>query len=70
MGDEELISLINGNVQRFIKEQVELTDKPLTVAGCLAAQLHHFYVALIGEEDTGKMFEQMSHYKPKTPTMH
>ena len=70
MGDEELISLINGNVQLFIEEQIKLTDDPMVVAGCLAAQLHHFYVALIGEEDTGKMFEQISHYKPKTPTMH
>ena len=71
MSDEDLLIFLNRNVQQFIKEQVSLTDQPIAVAGCIAAQLRHFYVALIGEEDACKVFKEMSVYKPdEKPTMH
>jgi hypothetical protein len=70
MSDEELLVFISTNVQQFIKEQVALTDRPIVVAGCIGAQLRHFYVALIGEEDTCKVFKEMTHYKPRKPTVH
>jgi hypothetical protein len=70
MDDDKLVIFISTNVQQFIKEQVALTDQPLVVAGCIGAQLRHLYVALIGEEDTCKVFEEMIKYKPEKPTMH
>ena len=70
MSDEELLVFISTNVQQFIKEQVALTDRPIVVAGCIGAQLRHLYVALIGEEDTRKVFEEMIKFKPEKLTMH
>ena len=70
MSDEELLVFISTNVQQFIKEQVVLTDRPIVVAGCIGAQLRHLYVALIGEEDTRKVFEEMIKFKPEKPIMH
>jgi predicted metal-binding protein len=70
MSDEKLLIFLNENVQQFIKEQVALTERPIVVAGCMAAQLRHLYVALIGEEDACKVFKEMSVYKPEKPTMH
>ena len=70
MSDDELLVFISTNVQQFIKEQVALTDRPIVVAGCIGAQLRHLYVALIGEEDARKVFEEMSRFKPEKLTMH
>ena len=70
MSDDELLVFITGNVQKFITEQMALTDQPLVVAGCISAQLRHLYVALIGEEDTRKVFEEMIKFKPEKLTMH
>ena len=70
MSDDELLVFISSNVQKFINEQVALTDRPIVVAGCIGAQLRHLYVALIGEEDACKVFEEMSQYKPEKPIMH
>ena len=70
MDDDKLVIFISTNVQQFIREQVALTDQPLVVAGCIGAQLRHLYVALIGEEDTRKVFEEMIKYKPEKLTMH
>jgi|TARA_R110002020_G_scaffold139990_2_gene311184 uncharacterized protein YueI len=70
MTDDETVALLNNNIQKFIKEQLSLTDNPLLLAGCLAAQLHIIYVTLLGEEDAGKLFKTMSTYKFEQPTMH
>ena len=43
-------------IQEFIQEQLTKTDEPLMVAGCLAAQIRHLYVALCGEETTLKVY--------------
>ena len=70
MTEYETVALLNTNVQKFITEQLPLTDHPLLLAGCLAAQLHILYVTLLGEEDAGKLFKTMSTYKFEQPTMH
>ena len=70
MTDDETVALLNNNIQKFIKEQLSLTDNPLLLAGCLAAQLHIIYVTLLGEEDAGKLFKTMSTYKFEQPTVH
>ncbi len=70
LNEEELMSLLSSNIQKFIKEQLKLTNNPLILAGCLAAQLHHFYVVLLGEEDTSKVFEDMSSFEVEQQTVH
>jgi len=70
LNEEELMSLLSSNIQKFIREQLTLTDNPLILAGCLAAQLHHFYVALLGKEDTSKVFEDMSSFEVEQQTIH
>jgi len=70
LNEEELMSLLNSNIQKFIKEQLKLTNEPLILAGCLAAQLHHLYVALLGNEDTSKVFEDMSAFEFEQQTVH
>ena len=70
MTEDETVALLNTNVQKFITEQLPLTDNPLLLAGCLAAQLHILYVTLLGEEDAGKLFKTMSTYKFEQPTVH
>jgi len=70
LNEEELMSLLSSNIQKFIKEQLKLTDNPLILAGCLAAQLHHFYVTLLGKEDASKVFEDMSSFEVEQQTVH
>ena len=43
---------ITAEIQEFIQKLLTETDEPLMVAGCLAAQIRHLYVALCGEETT------------------
>jgi len=70
LSEEELMSLLNSNTQKFIKEQLKLTNNHLILAGCLAAQLHHLYVALLGKEDASKVFEDMSSFELEQQTVH
>ena len=50
-------------IQEFIQEQLTKTDgktdEPLILAGCLAAQVRHLYVALCGEETTLQVYRTM-----------
>ena len=54
---------MTAKIQEFIQEQLTKTDgktdEPLILAGCLAAQVRHLYVALCGEETTLQVYRTM-----------
>ena len=54
---------ITTKIQEFIQGQLTKTDgktdEPLILAGCLAAQVRHLYVALCGEETTLQVYRTM-----------
>ena len=59
---EQMVN-ITAEIQEFIQEQLTKTDgktdEPLILAGCLAAQVRHLYVALCGEETTLQVYRTM-----------
>ena len=61
--DDKMMKEMTAKIQEFIKEQLTKidvkTDEPLILAGCLAAQVRHLYVALCGEETTLKVYRTM-----------
>ena len=58
--DEKLLMVeITTKIQEFIQEELTKADDPLMLAGCLAAQVRHLYVALCGEETTFEVYRTM-----------
>ena len=61
--NDKMMKEMTAKIQEFIKEQLikidVKTDEPLILAGCLAAQVRHLYVALCGEETTLKVYRTM-----------
>ena len=57
--DDKMMKEMTAKIQEFIQEQLTKTDEPLMVAGCLAAQIRHLYVALCGEETTLQVYRTM-----------
>ena len=61
--DEKIMTEMSTKIQEFIQEQLTKTDgktdEPLILAGCLAAQVRHLYVALCGEETTLQVYRTM-----------
>ena len=55
---EQMVN-ITAEIQEFIQKLLTETDEPLMVAGCLAAQIRHLYVALCGEETTLQVYRTM-----------
>ena len=57
--DEKIMVEKSTKIQDFIQEQLNKTDNPLMLAGCMAAQVRHLYVALCGEETTLQVYRTM-----------
>ena len=61
--DDKMMKEMTTEIQEFIREQLtkidRKTDEPLILAGCLAAQVRHLYVALCGEETTLQVYRTM-----------
>ena len=61
--DDKMMKEMTTKIQEFIQEQLTKTDgktdEPLILAGCLAAQVRHLYVALCGEETTLQVYRTM-----------
>ena len=61
--NDKMMKEMTAKIQEFIKEQLTKidvkTDEPLILAGCLAAQVRHLYVALCGEETTLQVYRTM-----------
>ena len=61
--DDKMMKEMTTEIQEFNQEQLTKidgkTDEPLILAGCLAAQVRHLYVALCGEETTLQVYRTM-----------
>ena len=57
--DDKIMTEMSTKIQDFIQEQLNKTDNPLMLAGCMAAQVRHLYVALCGEETTLQVYRTM-----------
>ena len=61
--NDKIMAEMSTTIQEFIQEQLTKTDgktdEPLILAGCLAAQVRHLYVALCGEETTLQVYRTM-----------
>ena len=57
--DDKMMKEMTTEIQEFIQEQLNKTDNPLMLAGCMAAQVRHLYVALCGEETTLQVYRTM-----------
>ena len=57
--EDKIMTEMSTKIQDFIQEQLNKTDNPLMLAGCMAAQVRHLYVALCGEETTLQVYRTM-----------
>ena len=57
--DDKIMIEMSTKIQDFIQEQLNKTDNPLMLAGCMAAQVRHLYVAICGEETTLQVYRTM-----------